>query len=836
MMQLDKYQQKVLDTYRTTNKNIFVNATAGCLGKDVPVLMFDGSMKMSQDIVVGDVLMGPDSTPRNVLVTQRGHSNMYRIVPVKGMEWTCNDSHVMVVHDQYITRSMRLYNSHHKTDVVDRRMDSILKFRRSDNSIGHLKLVRTGVEFSEVNTKVDPYILGLWLAEGTKKKKAPTFTIYKEDTDILEYLRNYSVPTGVFIKEKPDGESCIRVKFLGANHEFNDEFSKSCVDGAGMVSIPKNYLINSRKNRLRLLAGLLDGDGYLGEDGKGFTISTKFEQLGKDIVYLCRSLGFQCNGHWKKSTIRSRNFEGYYYHISISGHTDAIPNVLKRKHAGKRQQIKDVLHTGFSVYDIGMGDWYGFTVDGDNRYLLGDFTITHNSGKTTTLVQLANATPPAKKAIFLAFNKSIANELSSRLPNTVKASTLHSCGLSAFLKAYRCDMTVNDTKYFRIAKDSLDWKGVHPKRIPGLCAKICRIYDLMRFNLVPPAVPDIMALAERYGEDINEDIANRAIQLYVMDSRTMEQYLNGGCKGRLVMDYTDMLYYTVKYLEDSDMKHYNVVMLDESQDISPLQYSLVKKLRTPHGRTVAVGDAKQSIYSFMGSNLDSLHEIQNAPNTVTLPLSVTYRCAMDIVDEAAKVFPGEIFAAPNAAKGSVTYGEFTNAANGDYIVCRNNAPLVEVFLKLIKKGKKCTILGKELGEQLVEMIDSVSSIYDFEKILDNVIKKLSSKGVDNPIKTEIYAKMDERVTILLDLYDYFGDLNTVRNRIHDIFVADADNTGITLSTIHKSKGLEARNVYFLCPELLPSKFARTELELYAEKCLQFVGITRAKENLIYCTK
>ena len=629
MMQLDKYQQKVLDTYRTTNKNIFVNATAGCLGKDVPVLMFDGSMKMSQDIVVGDVLMGPDSTPRNVLVTQRGHSNMYRIVPVKGMEWTCNDSHIMVVHDNI-------------RGTVNMGMDDVLKYEESDGFIRKLRLIR--------------------------------------------------------------------------------------------------------------------------------------------------------------------------------------------------QSKEGALYVEFAVYDIGMGDWYGFTVDGDNRYLLGDFTITHNSGKTTTLVQLANATPPAKKAIFLAFNKSIANELSSRLPNTVKASTLHSCGLSAFLKAYRCDMTVNDAKYFRMAKDSLDWKGVHPKRIPGLCAKICRIYDLMRFNLVSPAVPDIMTLAERYGEDINEDIANRAIQLHVMDSRTMEQYLNDGCKGRLVMDYTDMLYYTVKYLEDSDMKHYNVVMLDESQDISPLQYSLVKKLRTPHGRTVAVGDAKQSIYSFMGSNLDSLHEIQNAPNTVTLPLSVTYRCAMDIVDEAAKVFPGEIFAAPNAAKGSVTYGEYINAANGDYIVCRNNAPLVEVFLKLIKKGKKCTILGKELGEQLVEMIDSVNSIYDFERILDNVIKKLSSKGVDNPIKTEIYAKMDERVTILLDLYDYFGDLNTVRNRIHDIFVADADNTGITLSTIHKSKGLEARNVYFLCPELLPSKFARTELELYAEKCLQFVGITRAKENLIYCTK
>lgn len=461
---------------------------------------------------------------------------------------------------------------------------------------------------------------------------------------------------------------------------------------------------------------------------------------------------------------------------------------------------------------------------------------TAGSGKTFTLVQLANATPPAKKAIFLAFNKSIAEELSNRLPNTVKASTLHSCGLSSFLKAYHCNIAVNEAKYFMLAKEKFDWKGIHPKRIPGMCLKISRMYDLMRFNLIAPAIPDVMALADRYGEDINEEIAKRTIQLYIKDNGDMERFFAGGCSGKLVMDYTDMLYYTVKYLENNDIKHYNVVMLDESQDISPLQYSLVKKLKTPHGRTVAVGDSKQSIYSFMGSNLDSLHEIQNAPNTVVLPLSVTYRCASSIVDEAAKVFPGEIFAAPNAKRGLVYNGDYMNAENGDYIICRNNAPLVEAFLKLIKNGKKCTILGKELGEELVNMIDSVNSIYDFEKILGDILKKLEAKGVSKPMKTETFEKVDERVNILLDLYDYFGSLDTVKDKIHDIFVANADSTGITLSTIHKSKGLEAKNVYFLCPELLPSKFASTELALYAEKCLKFVGITRARENLIYCSK
>lgn len=299
------------------------------------------------------------------------------------------------------------------------------------------------------------------------------------------------------------------------------------------------------------------------------------------------------------------------------------------------------------------------------------------------------------------------------------------------------------------------------------------------------------------------------------------------------MDFTDMLYYATQYVHKEDFKQYNVVMLDECQDISPLQFEVVKMCKTPRGRLIAVGDEKQSIYSFMGSNLDSLQAIKNAPNTVTLPLSMTYRCARDIVDEACKVFPDGIVAAPGAEKGFVGEGAFTDAEEGDFILCRNNAPLVEAFISLLRKGKKCTILGKEFGDELVSLIDSVDDVWGLEKVLENMQTKLASKGIKNPTKCEAYEKLDEKVNVLLSLYEYFGDLETVRSRIYDIFVENA-NRGITLSTIHKSKGLEADRIFFLKPELLPSKYATTDLALYAEKCLQFVAVTRARKSLIYC--
>lgn len=834
MADLDKYKQAIVDVYDTTNKNIFVNATAGCLGRDVPVLMFDGSVKMSQNIQIGDVLMGPDSIPRNVLKINTGESELYEVIPVKGEKWVCNDEHIFTVYDQYITRSMKLYNSKHTCDVVDRHIKDILKFQRKDNSIGHLKLVRTGVEFKEIEHPIDPYLLGLWLAEGTKHNGSPYFSICKQDLEIINYLRTYPLPNEIECKVEKDSENCVRIKFVGKGSEniFRNEFKK-CIDEFGNIFIPQNYLIDSKENRLRLLAGLLDGDGYKKKDGCCFSISTKWESLGKGIVFLVRSLGLFSHYKWKRSTIKSRNFEAYYFRIEISGHTEIIPNILLRKKANKRRQVKNVLHTGFSLKSIGKGRWFGFTVDGDNRYLLGDFTITHNSGKTFTLCTLADRTPPIKSSIFLAFNKSIAQELGARLPRTVKASTLHSCSLSALLKAFKMDFAISENKYFGMARECLDFKGIAAKRINGLCGRACTLYDLMRFNLITDDFEKVTELGERYGVDADEESVQRALELYRVAKHKADRYFEGSVGGKLRMDFTDMLYYAANYIDMKDFKQYNVVMLDECQDISPLQFEVVKRCKTPRGRLIAVGDEKQSIYSFMGSNLDSLHAIKNSPNTIELPLSMTYRCAVNIVDEARKVFPDGIEAAPGAVLGSVDCGSFRDAKDGDFILCRNNAPLMETFIELLKLGKRCAIMGKDYGDELVYLIDSIKDIWGLEAKLEKLSESLAKKGVKMPTKVPAYAQLEEKVHVLLTLYEYFGDLEMVRNRIYDIFT-DTQSKGVTLSTVHRSKGLESDNVYFLQPELIPSKYAVTELAQYAEKCLKFVAITRSRKNLIYC--
>lgn len=63
-----------------------------------------------------------------------------------------------------------------------------------------------------------------------------------------------------------------------------------------------------------------------------------------------------------------------------------LPVKVLRKQSQPRKQIKDALRYGITIEEIGEGDYYGFTLDGNNRYLLGDFTVTHN---TCTAIQVA---------------------------------------------------------------------------------------------------------------------------------------------------------------------------------------------------------------------------------------------------------------------------------------------------------------------------------------------------------------------------------------------------------------------------------------------------------------
>jgi hypothetical protein len=356
--------------------------TAKCLGLGTKVIKFDGSIVNVEDVVVGDVLMGPDSKPRIVQSVSRGESPLYKIVPTKGESWVCNDVHVLtLVHST-------------KNEVVDIALPDYMSSNKSFKEKAKLFQPENGVEFQTSQDKlpIDPYFVGVWLGDGTKQfdvsgvnpSRLNGVHISKPDQEIRDMCANEAAKWGLALNTTYGGNtnSCPTYRLsagrgLGEPKENRNplltEMQKLFPNR--VIHIPAIYLRASRAERLELLAGILDTDGYLGDNC--YEISQKSVTLANDIAFLARSVGLKVT-----QTVTTVN-KGHYTKAQISGHVDMIPCRIARKQAQPRKQVKNALRTGFKVESIGVGPYAGFTLDGDGRFLLGDFTVTHN----TTLLQ-----------------------------------------------------------------------------------------------------------------------------------------------------------------------------------------------------------------------------------------------------------------------------------------------------------------------------------------------------------------------------------------------------------------------------------------------------------------
>lgn len=340
-----------------------VPGTGKCLGRGTPVLMHDGTVKCAENVIAHDKLMGPDGTARTVLSTTEGCGPLYCVTPRKGDPYVVNVAHML---------SLKRTGTE---EIVNLSVQDYL--RKGEAAQERLKGWRTDANWPAQPVIIPPYILGVWLGDGTST--APYVTT--ADKEIVAELAYYADTIGVNFRdygEKGRARTYGLTKDKGRQNYNGNAFYEGLRQYALFANkhIPQSYLANDRCTRLELLAGLIDTDGHL--NCGGYEIPTKFGQLASDILFLARSLGFAAY-----STPREKYDQhgrgGIYHHVFISGHTEEIPVRIPRKQASTRQQPKDVLKTGITVEPCGDGDYFGFELDGDRLFLLGDFTVTHNS-------------------------------------------------------------------------------------------------------------------------------------------------------------------------------------------------------------------------------------------------------------------------------------------------------------------------------------------------------------------------------------------------------------------------------------------------------------------------
>lgn len=353
------------------------SSTGKCLSPETRVRMYDGSVKEAKDVVVGDKLMGDDSLPRNVLTAASGRDRMYRITPERGDVWHCNSSHILTMR---CSTNKKCGSGHPskktaKGLVFDIPIEDYIAMAPSRKNI--TKQFHVGVEYPEKELPFDPYIYGAWLGDGGTHVSC----LHTPDGPMAQEWVRYFKSIGFRVSVGYPDKNCKMWSARTASRKGHPQnlflrFIETSVKDKEKF-IREDYLINSRKNRLKLLAGLIDSDGWVcNKTSYGFC--SKFKSLARQVQMLARSLGFASSIYQKTCGIKSIGFKGTYWHVNISGSgITEIPTL--EKHAVESKTNKNLTNTGIRVDDIGIGDYCGFSVDGNNRFLLEDYTVTHNS-------------------------------------------------------------------------------------------------------------------------------------------------------------------------------------------------------------------------------------------------------------------------------------------------------------------------------------------------------------------------------------------------------------------------------------------------------------------------
>jgi replicative DNA helicase len=397
-------------------KNVLFTANSKvgkCFGKNTPVLMYNGNVKLIQDILENDILIGPDSKPRVVTGVTSGTQEMFKITQKYGNNFICNKDHILY---------LRVKPGNNKKESFTTM--TVEEYLNDKNKFKYKMIQSNEIEFeNNINLELDPYFYGLWLGDGDTTEVAIT----NIDDEIVNYIYKFAELNNCKIKKvgstsekygkiRYNFSEKILLKSININNNSikyydkvitasNNDRTKACyisratnngkivnnckwewinksgffrkkfknITGFQKLHINPIYLKSTIENRYKLLAGIIDSDGHKRKINNSYEICTKHETLANDYIYLARSLGLRSFKHTKYVNNTP------YYKVYVSGYNCyKIPVLLDRKKCHQKE-VKSNLYRTFEIESIGIDTYYGFTVDKDHLFLLSDFTIVHNT-------------------------------------------------------------------------------------------------------------------------------------------------------------------------------------------------------------------------------------------------------------------------------------------------------------------------------------------------------------------------------------------------------------------------------------------------------------------------
>ncbi len=444
------------------------------------------------------------------------------------------------------------------------------------------------------------------------------------------------------------------------------------------------------------------------------------------------------------------------------------------------------------------------------------------TGKTSTLRMVERAIN-IRPILFLVFNKRNAEEARwleadpdspDRMLSTTVVQTLNACGHRVWAKTISRAITLNAKKTPSLLSDLIrELPKAHQREAYDVYWQVIQAVNLAKaYGYIPNggAYPHARRLCSRSELNLHLDETPDALSWSLIDA-TLLASIRLAYSGTL--DFNDQLY--MPALFGGTFPRFPLTMVDELQDLSPVNHAMLDKLAT--GRLIGVGDPFQSIYAFRGAKQGGMADAQARFAMTPADLSVSFRCPRAIVEAARWRVPH--FKWSKAGGHVETAAEYSGASFPDdaTVICRNNAPLLRMAFKLISIGRSVNVVGSELGPRLVGVM---------KKLGDSTLPRTKAMSAIEEWREQKLIAGSKSAGDLADcmrvLCEHGDSLGAAISYAEHIF---AQTGTIRLLTGHKSKGLEFDNVFILDPWLMSD----SEQDMN----LRYVCQTRSQNSLTY---
>lgn len=443
------------------------------------------------------------------------------------------------------------------------------------------------------------------------------------------------------------------------------------------------------------------------------------------------------------------------------------------------------------------------------------------AAKTTSGVECIKRSPPKAKVAYVSFGADIVSTLKEKAPSSAHVSTIHALCFENARIALGDKLKFNEWKLHDLYDDVLDPYKLAYELKPAAT----RLVNGLKAFLFEPTQENMDYLIDRFGIEVNGDSA----KVYDLTAKLLKLSI----EHREELDYEDMVYWCA--IGEIPCQKFDFIYQDEFQDTVISQQVAMRNSLSENGRTICFSDPFQSIYAFRFADSEATNRAIREYQATVLDLPISYRCPQEVIRLAQALVP-DIQARPNAPEGIVdTLSSLPELRQGDVVLCRMNRYLVAPAFDLIRKGVKATILGRDVGNNLVSMLqrgikkagtDNKASVL---KSLDQYVANESEKLIRNRKEAQAESLIDRFETLMV-LSERCATTGDMRNLIGEIF--SKDKKAVTFSTSHKFKGKESDRIFIIQPQLLsPQKWDKQEWQLTELQHLKYVTITRAKSEL-----